>query len=330
MFDQNLQSEINKRQENDEPLAMAMVVRREAPTSSKQGDRALIAADGTVTGWIGGGCTKGIIIKEALEAMNQATPRLVRIEPNSNTISQKGVKNYTMTCMSGGTVEVYIEPIMQKTKLLIFGRSHIAKALCSLGTASGYSVKVISDLAEQEMFPKAEGVFGFDQFKEKVNSKDFIVVCTQGEDDEKSLKTAISFNTNYLGFVSSRRKATSIYNMLRQMGVDNDQLSKIKTPAGIDINAKTPEEVAISILAEIIQIKREGQQKESENKLKMPEPITQSVELQEDLYINPVCNIPVQKSTAKHVLEYNGDKVYFCCDGCKVSFEAEPEKYIVN
>ena len=330
MFDRELQLEVEKSQESGTPLAMAMVVRREAPTSSKQGDKALTAKDGTVTGWIGGGCTKGIIIKEALEAMNQGTPRLVRIAPNGGVNDQKGVKNYTMTCMSGGTVEVYIEPIMQKSTLLIFGRSHIAKALCSLAAASNYSVKVISDLAEGEMFPAATGVYSLDGFKESVKSNDFVVVCTQGEDDENSLKAALSYNTNYLGFVASRRKANGIYNTLRHMQVDNYQLARIKTPAGLDINAKTPEEVAISILAEIIQLKREGQEKATENKLKMPDPIAEDNVLQEDLYINPVCKIPIQKSTAKHILEYKNEKVYFCCDGCKISFEADPEKYMVD
>ncbi len=330
MFDRELQLEIERSKESGAPLAMAMVVRREAPTSSKQGDKALIAKDGTVTGWIGGGCTKGIIIKEALEAMDHGTPRLVRIKPDGGISDQKGVKNYTMTCMSGGTVEVYIEPIMQKSTLLIFGRSHIAKALCSLAAASNYSVKVISDLAEQEMFPLADGVFSISTFNEKVKADDFIVVCTQGEDDENSLKAALSHNTKYLGFVASRRKANGIYKTLRLMNVDNEQLARIKTPAGLDINAKTPEEVAISILAEIIQIKREGQEKESGNKLKMPEPVAETSALQEDLYINPVCKIPVQKSTAKHVIDYEDEKVYFCCDGCKVSFEADPEKYMVH
>ncbi len=105
---------------------------------------------------------------------------------------------------------------------------------------------------------------------------------------------------------------------LKRNGVPHDELVKIKTPAGIDINAKTAEEVAISILAQIVEAKRSDENQSSEE-------VTQELE---DLYINPVCKIPVQKSTAKHVLDYKGEKVYFCCDGCKVSFEKEPAAYM--
>ena len=139
----------------NEPSALAMVVRREAPSSGKPGDRAIITKSGEVKGWIGGGCTKGIVIKEALEAISQQTPRLVRIEPSIDAVEQEGVKNYKMTCASGGSVDVYIEPIMPITNIYIFGRSHIAKALSEIGAAAGYHMHIISDLADDGMFEKA-------------------------------------------------------------------------------------------------------------------------------------------------------------------------------
>ena len=123
--------EIEAVQQTNEPRALAMVVRREAPSSGNPGDSAVITQDGEVKGWIGGGCTKGIVIKEALEAINDQKPRLVRIEPSTDAPDQEGVKNYKMTCASGGSVDVYIEPVLPMTKIIIFGRSHIAKALCA-------------------------------------------------------------------------------------------------------------------------------------------------------------------------------------------------------
>lgn len=316
---------VHTQRELDEPAAMAMIVRREAPSSGKPGDKAVITRKGQVKGWIGGGCTKGIVIKEALEAIEQQSPRLVRIQPKDAPSDQNGVKNYRMTCMSGGTVEVYIEPIMQVSKIHIFGRSHISKALCEIGRAAGFYVNIISELADDQMFPSANKITKLSAFQaEESMKKDFVVVCTQGEEDEKSVEQAILSQPKYLSFVSSRKKANSVFLYLKRAGVEHKELVRIKTPAGIDINAKTPEEVAISILAEIIKEKRSAEIP-SEDKLAIKSSLEDE---QDELYINPVCHIPVQKSTAKHVLEHKGQKVYFCCDGCKVSFEKEPEAYI--
>lgn len=313
----------NKKVNSDEPTALALVVRREAPSSGKPGDKAIISKDGKVDGWIGGGCTKGIVIKEALSAIREQTPRLVRILPQDGGVDTPGVKNYLMTCQSGGSVEVYIEPIMPATQIRIFGRSHIAKALCEVGRAAGFEISVISDLAEVEMFPEAQNVTSLKSFdKDTQYPNDFVVVCTQGEQDEESLHAALNTKPRYISFVSSRKKANSILMALKKRDVPHDELVKVNTPAGIDINAKTPHEVAISILAQIIQEKRSDSDESSSSGL------AQDLKEAEDLYINPVCKIPVQKSTAKHIIEHNGEKVYFCCDGCKTSFEKEPDLYL--
>lgn len=323
MYSEEILKEIKKQQSGSEVSAIAQVVRREAPSSGKPGDKAIISADGTVNGWIGGGCTKGIIIKESLAAIKDKKPRLVRILPTDQLPDMPGVKNYRMTCASGGTVEVYIEPIMPVTQLKIFGRSHIAKSLCELGKASGFNVEIISDLAEKEMFPTADSILELKRYQPVESPNSFAVVCTQGENDANSLLAAIKTQPKYLGFVASRKKANSIMMGLKREGVSHDDLVKIKTPAGIDINAKTPEEVAVSILAQIIQVKREADKVEENSKME-----DLQMELTEDLYVNPVCKIPIQKSTAKYILDYEGEKVYFCCDGCKESFEKDPDAYM--
>ena len=318
MLSQSTIKEIQESQEKNEPRALAMIIRRDAPSSGKPGDSAVITKEGEVKGWIGGGCTKGIVVKEALEAIQQQIPRLVRIEPKSDIPEQEGVKNYKMTCASGGAVDVYIEPIIPMTNIIIFGRSHIAKSLCAIGEPAGFNMKVVSDLADDEMFgnTSTQTLKEFDRSTDLSDS--YVVVCTQGEDDANSLAAAIETNPKYLSFVASYKKANSIFMELKRNGVPHDTLVKIKTPAGIDINAKTAEEVAISILAQIVEAKRSASNSTSNE-------VTEELE---DLYINPVCNIPVQKSTAKHVLDYKGEKVYFCCDGCKVSFEKEPSVYM--
>lgn len=317
---------VKQHAEADEPAAMAMIVRREAPSSGKPGDKAVITQKGEVKGWIGGGCTKGIVIKESLEAIKENKPRLVSIMPSGPSEDTPGIKYYKMTCQSGGSVDIYIEPIMPTTHLLILGRSHIAQALSNIAKATGYKVSVISDQAEVDMFPTADFIGGVNDFDTKmVTNNTYVVVCTQGENDALSLEKAIEANPKYLAFVSSRKKANSLFMGLKKTGVPIEKLAQVKTPAGIDINAKIPEEVAISILAEIIKEKRAEDSKSDE--INITE-LDNATTLGEDFYINPVCKIPVQKSTAKHILEHDGEKVYFCCDGCKESFEKEPEMYM--
>ena len=322
MFDDTLMEEIRLQQAKNEVAALAVVVRREAPTSGKPGDKALITANGTIKGWIGGGCTRGIIIKEALEAIEELTPRLVRVQPSTDMPESSGVKNYKMTCMSGGSVEVYIEPLMPVTKITVFGRSHIAKALCEIGHVAGFSISVVSNLADDDMFPQAASITLLNDFKADQRTHNFVVVCTQGDHDTESLRAALDTKPKYISFVASRKKANSVLMTLKREGVPHEQLVSVKTPAGLDIQAKTPQEVAISILAEIIQVKRQNEIRAEDKAKSVSQPLS------DDLYINPVCKIPVQKSTAKHVIEYNSEKVYFCCDGCKDSFEKEPEAYL--
>ena len=230
-----------------------------------------------------------------------------------------------MTCQSGGEVELYIEPVLPKPQLMIFGTSHIAKSLAKIAKAIDYQVDVVMSTADKNVFPEVDSIIGIKDLDiSKIKSSAYIVVCTQGEGDAEALKKALSIGSSYLSFVASRKKANAIYTEVRGMGATFDQLKTIKTPAGLDIGAKMPDEVAISILAEIIKHYRVATEV-------VPSTEEQKGEItikNEDFYINPVCNIPVQKSTDKHVLEYKEQKVYFCCDGCKVSFEKSPEKYM--
>jgi xanthine dehydrogenase accessory factor len=304
-----------------EPFAMAFVVSRQEPSSGKPGDKAIIEKSGKLTGWIGGGCTRGIVLKEASNAISDGQPRLVRISPDGESRTEVGVKEYKMTCHSGGSVEIYIEPVLPRPQILIFGKSHVAMALAKIAKAMDYTVNVISEGADTIAFPNVDGLMDKADLQELINPHTCVVVCTQGENDEQALEQALGSGAPYISFVASRRKGSAVFYNLRQRGINFDQLKKIKTPAGLDINAKLPEEVAISILAEIIQYTR----------TEKPEP-TSSAEAtssgeNNNVFINPVCGIPVEKSTAKHVIEYQGENYYFCCDGCKVSFEKEPEKY---
>jgi xanthine dehydrogenase accessory factor len=299
------------------PFATAIVVNRIEPSSGKPGDKAIIMQDGTIKGWIGGGCTRGIVLKEALLAIQNGKPRLVNISPEATGATTQGVVSYTMTCQSGGSVSLYIEPVLPRAHILVLGKSHIAMALAKISKAAGYEVTVLAKGVEKEAFPNVDKLIDGDQLDAAlIASNSYIVVCTQGENDALALKQAVSSSAEYVSFVSSLKKANSIYNELKKQGITVDLLKKIKTPAGLNINAKLPEEVAISILAEIISHLRGDKKEKEAPTLNMA-----------DYFINPVCNVPIQKSTAKHIIKHKDKDYYFCCDGCKVSFEKEPEKY---
>ncbi|MEM6345459.1 MAG: XdhC family protein [Bacteroidota bacterium] len=304
-----------------EPFATAVVVRDQPPSSGKPGDKAVIDHKGSVHGWIGGGCTKSIIVQEAMTAMHEGKSRLVRISPKTDVVPEEGVIDYKMTCHSGGTVEVFIEPVLPKPHIVILGKSSVARALARLSKAMQYQVTAQAPDADKNIFPDVDQIDGDFSFADiKLHPQTFVVVSTQGEQDEAAMEAATKAEPEYLAFVGSRRKANAVFRYLLAMDIEGEKLSQISSPAGLDLGARSPEEIAVSILAEIVQEIRTQKKIKAEN----PPPLA------ENLYINPVCNVPVDKATAKHIIEYEGEKVYFCCDGCKVQFEAEPEKYMVS
>ncbi|MDC0188172.1 XdhC family protein [bacterium] len=306
--------------EQGEEFAVAQVIWREAPSSGKPGDKAIILKDGTIIGWIGGGCVKGIAIKEAHEAIRDNKSRLVLINPDEENSEDSIHKTYRMTCHSGGTMELFVEPITPNPQLIIVGKSNIARALSKLAIAANLRVNVLSNDVHKGMFPGVNNIHDRVDFsKINIDRNTFIVVATQGEDDEESIRKALETSCNYVGFISSLRKSVKIKEYLEQTELSANRINELKTPVGMDINAKLPEEIAISILAEIIELFRDPNSKVDQES---------DTVINDDTYINPVCGVGVSKKDAKHVLEYGVHTVYFCCDGCKVSFNTEPEKYI--
>ena len=316
-------------------FAVAQVIDRIAPTSGKVGDKALILETGELIGWIGGGCVRGIVIKEALEVIRTKRYRRVRISPEGGTSESANFKQYVMSCQSEGTVEVLIEAVIPQPEVLIVGKSNIARKLASLASAADFRVTVMGRDADAQTFPMAHKVLDhvdFTPYKHFTNR--YILVATQGEDDDQSVLRAMQTSAPYVGFVASRKKAAEVKAFLKKEGVPEDRVEQLRSPVGLDIKAKLASEVAISILAEIIAHFRTGNLFEiAESKTALPE-VADSREteaagkFEEEYYINPVCQVPVSKQNPKHVLEYKGEMVYFCCDGCKVAFEKNPSQYI--
>jgi xanthine dehydrogenase accessory factor len=316
---------IQELSKKNEPFALALVVRREEPSSGKVGDKAVINKFGEIIGWVGGGCVRAILIKEAEDAMKTGQSRLVRIGKNTGAVNAKGIIEYKMTCQSEGTVEVFIEPVLPAPHLVVVGKSAIARALVIMAKAAGYRVTAMASDARMDTFQGPDQLITQLSFAQvKTDPSSSIVVATQGEQDEQALELALQQSFTYLGFVASRKKKTSVLQYLKDAGIDQAKVDMIESPAGIDINAKRPEEVAISILAAIIQRRNNLPDdfhftRFEERPAETGKPV---------FYINPVCGVPVDMNSPKHVVDYEGEKVYFCCDGCYAKFLLEPSKYV--
>lgn len=316
-------------------FAIAQVVDRIAPSSGKVGDKALILETGEMIGWIGGGCVRGIVIKEALEVIRTKKHRRIRISPEGGSRETATFKEYVMSCQSKGTVEVLIEPVIPHPEIIIVGKSNISRKLSVLAAAADFRVTVMAADADMHQFPTAHRVSDRVDFSEFGNlTNTCIIVATQGEEDDLSVKKSLETGARYVGFVASAKKASEIREYLEREGIQKDRVAQLKSPVGLDINAKLAGEVAISILAEIIEHFRNEKPAQSLSEgVKETETTTvaetpPSGAFEEEYYINPVCQVPVSKKSPKHVLHYKGETVYFCCDGCKVAFEKNPAQYI--
>src|ERR1700694_5918211 len=236
MFDQFLTkaAELTAR---GEFFAVATVVRCVAPSSGKPGDKAIINAEGNLWGWIGGGCAQPVVIKEALKALQDGRARLVRISPSGDD-SEPGIVDYTMTCHSGGALDIFIEPVLPKPHILILGRSPVAQALARLAKAIHYSVSVAAPEAEMENFPNADLLRkDMDLSQLRIMAQTYIVVSTQGECDEEALEQAVATDAAYIAFVASKVKAQKVFDYLREKGISPERLKQVRAPAGLDIRA---------------------------------------------------------------------------------------------
>jgi xanthine dehydrogenase accessory factor len=258
---------ISSRKAAGQPFALATVVRTVAATAAKAGAKAVILPDGTVSeGWIGGGCARAAVLKAAREALLDGRPRLVSIQPPDALQDQgvaageerAGVRFVTNMCPSEGTMDVFVEPVLPQPQLVIYGSSPVAVAVAALGRRMGFLLTICAPAAEQGSFVDADRrIEGYALPVTDAGTR-YAVVSTQGRGDEAALQAALSIDADYVAFVGSRKKAEALKGALLKHGVSPGLLARLKAPAGLDLGAITPDEIAISILAEIIAVRRGG------------------------------------------------------------------------
>jgi xanthine dehydrogenase accessory factor len=308
-----------------EPFALVTVVRAEKPTSAKPGARAIGTVDGRLTGWVGGSCAEPRVKREALKAIQDGQARLLRLCPpeKRGELPQEGVIEMTLTCISGGTLEIYIEPQLAQPHLLVIGHLATAEALVKLAKALEFRVTLMGLEATPERFPQADQVLDqldFSQVEVRPNS--FIVVASHGNYDEDALEAALRTNAGYVALISSKTRAGAILQYLRDSNLPAERVARLKYPAGLDLGAVTPGEIALSILAEIVQVHRRQGQGTEEDETVLPEAPERVVAR------DPVCGMTVEVATARYTSQHESQTYYFCAKSCQTSFEREPAKYM--
>jgi xanthine dehydrogenase accessory factor len=291
--------------ERGETFVVATVVRVDPPTSARPGDKALIAADGTLWGWIGGSCSESLVRREALHAMGDGQPRLVKIAPDMAPEHEPGVVAHVSTCPSAGSLDVFIDPHMPRPMLLVIGDTPAAHTLVRLGATIGYETCAVHPGAVASDFPEADQVIGsLDLAPARPGATTWAVVATLGHYDEEAIAALLPYDVAYIGLVASRKRAATVLAVLADRG--NQGLDRVRRAADSSVGG-TQEEIALAVLAEIV-AERHAHQPSYAIAL----PVT---------VLDPICGMSVEVKGAIHALARGDTTYYFCSAGCMDAFK---------
>lgn len=316
------------------PFVTATVVRAEKPTSGKPGDKAIVTIDGTMHGWIGGSCAQPTVVKEALKALAADESRLIRLstEPEQQD-ARDGLVDLPMTCFSGGTLEIFLEPQHPRPRLLVIGNLPVARALRQLGRAMNYHVLAADPGGTAGELDHADAVLvDFEAVAAEIRPFTYVVVATHGNYDELALARILRARPSYVGLVASPKRAAAVRDYLTLQGLTEDDLLPLKAPAGLDIQARRGDEIALSIMAEVVQRRRNAELldlallAERQTAMVGVTPVVANAAIA----IDPVCQMEVDMAMATHTSEHDGAVIYFCCAGCKATFDADPAAYLLR
>lgn len=316
------------------PFALATVVARRAPVSAHLGDRAVVFADGRMEGFIGGACAREIVRQQALDALSTRCSRLVSIRPDANdggTSSDEHVV-VPMTCVSEGAIDVFVEPFVQARRLVVVGATPVADCLARLARSMNVDVVRAVDNRElrdidQEAATLGVTVVALDALEAilREGGPDLsAVVVSQGHYDEEALELMLNCGVPYVGLVASRPRGAAVRALLEERGVPG--VATIRNPAGLDLGARTPPEVALSILAEIVQARPSGVRAAAAT----PAAGETAARPPSETVLDPVCGMSVDVASARLKAEVGGVVYYFCCAGCRTTFLKDPQAHLVH
>jgi xanthine dehydrogenase accessory factor len=330
-------------------FALATVVWRQGPSSGQLGSRAIITDGGEVHGWIGGTCAEPVVIREARQVIADGEPRLLLLgtpDQFGETVPE-GMTVVPIACQSEGALEVFIEPVQPAPRLVIVGRSPMAQTLADLAGALGWRAVLLDGPG----FSAADA-----------DERSLVVVATQGHGDEEAVEQAVLARPAYLGLVASQRRGAAVLGYLADRGLPKDQLDRVRVPAGLDLGRTTHREIAVAILAELVQLRAAGEigggtagagatstgtastgtastdaastsgasaggasaggAQAGQGQRAAAAPAAPAEA------IDPVCGMTVVAGKSSRPLEHDGVTYYFCGTGCRRAFEADPAAYV--
>ena len=297
---------------------LATVVRTEPPTSARPGDKAVITADGRLRGWIGGSCSEPIVRREALRALAEGEPQMVRIvpAPEVKQTRKRGELMVATTCPSGGALDIFIEPRLPRPLLLVFGDSPAAHTLVAMGSLAGFRTCSVHTGPRTEDLGADIILSSLDLPDSIVRPDTWAVVATMGHYDEDALEAVLAHPTVEVALVASTRRAAAVRDGLSIRGLDEITLARIRTATGM-VRGVNQEEIALLTLAELVTARRKRR------------PAVTPVEAPAVIFAtDPVCGMTVDTMTSKHKALYRDQAYWFCCSGCQSNFEKEPERYL--
>lgn len=283
-------------QEEGRPFAMATVTWVRGPSSGKGGSKAVIHPDGRVEGWLGGACAAPTVVRHALESLVDGCARVLMLGEDDY---RQEVAKVAMACDSEGAMEVFVEPILPAPHLMVVGGSPMTETLRRLAEAVGWRAEAVTEA----------GDIG------RAGDRSYIVVATQGHFDEPALEAALASPAAYIGLVASEKRASSVLAWLRERGAADEALARVHAPAGLDLGPTSHEEIAVSVLAELVAFKAAGAGAQT---------IAVEMPLQA---VDPVCGMSVDPASARFTAVREGEPVYFCAAGCQRAFESDPAAY---
>ena len=295
-------------------FALATVVAVRQPTSGAPGARAIILPDGSMEGWVGGHCAQPTVARQGLEALADGAARLVVLSPGAHEPSalRDGVVEVPMLCGSQGELQVFVEPFLPQPAVVVIGSSEVARALVRLASVLNFEVWACDALADMATFPDADRLAPtLDALLPQLTARNYVIIATIGEYDEEAARAALDSPASYVGLVASNKRLESIQTSLEEHGVERKRVTALKRPKGLPGFTIKPEEVAFSVMAELIEARRQRIGMGGAEALERREAI------------DPICGMTVDVATARYTFVRTGATYYFCCAGCKMTFEKD-------
>ena len=292
-----------------ESFVMATVVWRQGPSSGQSGSRAIVTADGQLYGWIGGACAEPVLIREAKRVLDEGKARLIWLGQEADFVGMhipEGVVTIPISCQSDGALQIYIEPMQSVPQLLVVGRSPMAVTLAKLAEDLDWRVQLVD---------------GNDLTSSMVTQSTVVVIATQGHGDEEAIEVALTQNPVYVGVVASRRRGKVVIDYLAERGISQAKLEQVRIPAGIDLGHTSHREMAVAILAQLVQFRALGAF------VRVPSESSVSLDVVTEV-LDPVCGMTVKVEKANRPFTFENVTYYFCASGCRSAFEKDPTSYL--